>query len=122
MTPLYYTLKQCDEVTFANISMPYMKSYYSCLNRMIGEGYTDEFKPTVKGLQSKRTSRIYRPVEITIVNVFKFNGNANPADDVTMYIIETSDGNKGTLISSSSTYNENIVASMFLSEAEAVQG
>jgi len=117
-TPIYYTLQQCDKVTVENYTMPYMKSLYSCLNRMVGEGYTDDFQPTVKGLQSKTTNRIYRPHEIKIVNFFRFEGNSNPEDNVVMYIIETVDGTKGTLVNSYGLYNDK-VGSIFMLEAEA---
>jgi len=119
-TPIYYTLQQCDKVTVENYTMPYMKSLYSCLNRMVGEGYTDDFQPTVKGLQSKATNRIYRPHEIKIVNFFRFEGNSNPADNVVMYIIETVDGLKGTLVNSYGLYNDK-VGNLFMLEAENVE-
>ena len=35
-----------------NNSMPYMKSLASCLNRMINEGYTEDFKVTEQGLEA----------------------------------------------------------------------
>jgi hypothetical protein len=87
--PLYYTLKQCDEVTVANFSMPYIKSLYSCLNRVVGDGYTDEFKKDGQGIKSKKTNRVYFTGEVKIVNFFRFEGNTNPDDNVIMYIIET---------------------------------
>lgn len=104
--PIYYTLQQCDKVIVENATMPYMTSLHSCLNRMVGAGYSDVFKPTVKGLQSKKTDRIYRPQEIEIVNSFRFEGNTNPDDNVTMYIIETVDGLKGTLVNKADAFTE----------------
>jgi len=119
--PIYYTLQQCDKVTVENATMPYMKSLYSCLNRIIGDGYTDDFKPTLKGLQSKKTNRIYRPNEIKIVNFFRFEGNSNPDDNVIMYIIETVDGQKGTLVNSSASSNDQKLTSLFMLEGESMQ-
>ena len=55
--PLFYTLHQCDSVKIENTTMPYMTSLHSCLNRIVGDGYTDDFKPTVKGLQSTSVER-----------------------------------------------------------------
>ncbi len=119
--PIYYTLQQCDKVTVENITMPYMKSLYSCLNRMIGDGYTENFKPTTKGLLSNKTNRIYRPHEIKIVNSFRFEGNSNPEDNVVMYIIETSDGLKGTLVNSYGTFSDSITNNLFMQEAQDIQ-
>jgi len=114
--PIFYTLHQCDSVKIENTTMPYMTSLHSCLNRLVGDGYTDDFKPTVKGLQSKNTSRVYRPQEIKVVNFFRFEGNSNPADNAIMYIIETVDGQKGTLVNSYKP--ENQYASIFMREVE----
>jgi len=119
--PLYYTLKQCDEVTVENITMPYIKSLYSCLNRVIGDGYTDDFKQEGKGIMSKKTNRVYFQSEIKIVNFFRFEGNTNPDDNVIMYIIETADGLKGTLVNSYGTSSEHKAGSLFMSESDNVQ-
>jgi hypothetical protein len=114
--PIYYTLHQCDSVTIENSTMPYMTSLNSCLNRIIGDGYTDKFKPTVSGLQSKITNRVYKPQEVKVVSFFRFEGNTNPEDNAIMYIIETIDGVKGTLVNSYKTDNQ--YASLFMREVE----
>jgi len=119
--PLYYTLQQCDKVTMENSAMPYITSLYSCLNRVMGDGYTDDFKITAKGMQSTKTSRFYLPREIKIINSFRFEGNTNPDDNVIMYIIETADGLKGTLVKSYNASNENKVANPFIFEGEHIQ-
>jgi len=114
--PLFYTLHQCDSVKIENTTMPYMTSLHSCLNRIVGDGYTDDFKPTVKGLQSKNTNRVYKPQEVKVLNFFRFEGNSNPADNAILYIIETMDGQKGTLVNSYKP--ENQYASIFMREVE----
>jgi hypothetical protein len=114
--PLYYTLQQCDKVTVENATMPYMTSLYSCLNRMVGNGYSENFQPTVKGLQSKKTNRVYLPKEIRIVNFFRFEGNTNPGDNVTLYMIETADGCKGTVVNGYDSSNEQLFGNLFLSD------
>ncbi|MEJ7768173.1 MAG: hypothetical protein WKF89_10215 [Chitinophagaceae bacterium] len=114
--PLYYTLKQCDQVTVENITMPYITSLNSCLNRVKGDGYTDSFRQSGKGIQSKKTNRIYLPSEITVVNFFRFEGNTNPDDNVVMYMIETTDGNKGTLVNTYVSSNEPLSGKSFLYE------
>lgn len=100
MIPSFYTLEQCDQVTLENNTMPYVKSYYSCLNRVIGDGYSEEFQFSPRGIQSKRTKREYATGDFKIENLFRFEGSGNAADNVLMYMLETSDGLKGTLVSS----------------------
>jgi len=97
--PSFYTLEQCDRVTLQNNTMPYVKSYYSCLNRLIGDGYDEDFQFSPTGIQSKKTKRVYGPGEFKVINLFRFEGSGNEADNVLLYMLETSDGLKGTLIS-----------------------
>ena len=115
--PMYYTLHQCDSVTIENSTMPYMTSLNSCLNRIVGDGYTDAFKPTMKGLQSSITNRVYKPQEVKVISFFRFEGNTNPQDNAIMYIIETVDGLKGTLVNSYKP--ENQYANLFMREVES---
>jgi len=114
--PVFYTLHQCDSVKIENTTMPYMTSLHSCLNRIVGDGYTDDFKPTVKGLQSSTTNKVYKPQEVKVVSFFRFEGNSNPEDNAIMYIIETVDGQKGTLVNSYKP--ENQYANLFMREVE----
>jgi hypothetical protein len=119
--PLYYTLQQCDKVMVENTTMPYIKSLYSCLNRVMGDGYTDDFKLEGKGIQSIKTKKVYLPNEIKIINTFRFEGNTNPDDNAIMYIIETADGVKGTLVNSFSSGKDYKTGSLFLVESESIQ-
>jgi len=102
MIPSFYTLEQCDRVTLENNTMPYVKSYYSCLNRVIGDGYSEEFQFSPRGIQSIRTRREYAKGDFKVENLFRFEGSGNAKDNVLMYMLETSDGVKGTLISTGS--------------------
>jgi hypothetical protein len=117
--PIFYTLHQCDSVKLQNTTMPYMTSLNSCLNRLIGDGYTDSFQPTVKGLESKITRRVYRPQEVKVINFLKFEGNARQEDNVIMYIIETTDGQKGVLVNSYKP--ENQYGNLFIREVETTK-
>jgi len=87
-----------------NNTMPYMKSLSSCLAKLMEDGYTDDFKATEQGLKSLRTDRIYQPGEVNIVNFFRFEGVSNPDDMAILYVLEISDGLKGTLVDAYGTY------------------
>ena len=86
--------------------MPYMKSLSSCLNRMVVDGYTEDFKVTDTGLKSLRTDKVYFPREVNVVNYFRFEGNSDPDDNAILYIIETNDGSKGTLVDAYGIYSD----------------
>ena len=87
-------------------SMPYMKSLASCLNRMVSEGYTENFQITDEGLQAFNNHYNYKPEEVQVVNFFRFEGESDPADNAILYVIETKDGTKGTFVDSYGTYND----------------
>jgi hypothetical protein len=86
------------------ISPPDLKSLQACLARMIEKGYTDDFKATDEGLKSLRTDKVYTPEEVSIANFFRFEGASDPDDMSILYVIETSDGHKGTLVDAYGPY------------------
>jgi hypothetical protein len=79
-------------------SMPYMKSLASCLKKMITEGYTEDFKVTEEGLEAQNKHNSYPPEQVHIVNYFRFEGRSDPNDNAILYVIETNDGTRGTLV------------------------
>ena len=87
-------------------SVPYMKSLTSCLNKMVSEGYTEDFKVTEEGMKSLQSEKFYKPEEVKVVNFFRFEGASDPEDMSILYVIETSDGIKGTLIDAYGTYSD----------------
>jgi len=103
-----------------NNSMPYMKSLATCLNKMITEGYTEDFKITDQGLESLHKHNNYRPEQIQVVNFFRFEGESDPDDNAILYVIETDDGTKGTLIDAYGVYNDQQI-SRFMSDVENIQ-
>jgi len=74
-----------------------MKTLASVLNKIVKDGYEENFKVTDKGLQSLETEKIYKPDEVQVVNFFRFEGASDPSDSAILYIIETTDGAKGSL-------------------------
>ena len=103
-----------------NNSMPYMKSLATCLNRMITEGYTEDFKITDQGLESLNRHNQYKPEQIQIVNFFRFEGDSDPDDNAILYVIETNDGTKGTLVDAYGVYNDAKVT-RFMKDLETIQ-
>ncbi len=85
-------------------SQPYMKSLTACLEKMIAEGYTDDFKATPEGLKSLRTASVYQPSDVKILNFYRFEGTSDPDDMSILYVVETNDGLKGTLVDAYGTY------------------
>ena len=102
-----------------NNSMPYMKSLATCLSRMVSEGYTEDFTITDTGLFSLNQKRYYKPEEIQVVNFYRFEGESDPDDNAILYIIETTDGTKGTLLDAYGVYNDPAI-SQFMKQVQDI--
>jgi hypothetical protein len=92
-----------------NNSIPFMKSLATCLSTMIKRGYTENFHVNEQGLQSEHEHN-YSPEQVQTMNSFRFEGEADGDDKATIYVIETKDGTKGTLIDNPGIYRDSIVS------------
>jgi len=86
-----------------------MRTLVSCLNKLTSDGYTEDFKVSEMGLLSQQHEKIYQPSEVSIVNFYRFEGASDPADNSIIYVIETADGIKGTLIDAYGPYADPLV-------------
>ena len=86
--------------------MPYMKSLSSCVNKMVQDGYSADFKATEEGLYALDTQKIYYPKDVKVVNFYRFEGHSSPDDNAILYVIETTDGIKGTLVDAYGAYSD----------------
>lgn len=102
-----------------NNSMPFMRSLATCLHKMVKEGYTEDFQLTEKGLESLPNHNHYKPEQIQVVNFFRFEGESDPDDNAILYVIETQDGIKGTLIDAYGVYNDPKI-SKFMKDVEKI--
>lgn len=78
--------------------LPYLKSLAICLNKIRTTGYTAIFKKVAEGLQAIHNNIVYPPGAYKIINTFQFEAVSHPGQQAVMYMIETNDGLKGTLI------------------------
>ena len=103
-----------------NDLVPHMKSLSQVVNRMVLDGYTDDFKIEDAGLKSLKTERVYNPEDINVKNFFRFEGQSDPNDNTILYVIETNDGLKGTLVDAYGPYADEKL-SQFMNEVESFQ-
>lgn len=97
-----------------------MKSLSSCTNRMKEEGYKEDFQVNEDGLSTFDNSKNFKPEDVRIVNFYRFEGVSDPGDNTILYVIETNDGTKGTLVDGYGAYaDENV--SKFIVEVEKIQ-
>jgi hypothetical protein len=91
-----------------------MKTLASCINKLVLDGYTEDFKITEEGkLATHSDEHAYSPEEVHVVNFFRFEGASDPADSSILYAIETDDGKKGTLTDAYGPYAEPQVSKFF---------
>jgi hypothetical protein len=83
------------------------------------DGYTDSFKVTKQGLTSAAKDRSYTPEQVRVINFYRFEGESDPGDNSILYVIETHDGLKGTLIDAYGPYADAAV-NKFMGEVEEI--
>jgi hypothetical protein len=87
-----------------NNTVPELKSMTECVNKMVKDGYTNNFKATEEGLMSQETNEVFKPEQVKIINFFRFEGMSDPEDSSILYAIETDTGLKGTLADAYGAY------------------
>ncbi len=99
--------------------IPFMNTLTERVNKAVKNGYIDNMKMTKQGLYSAGKDKTYTPAEVKVIDFFRFEGQSDPADNAILYVIETTDGVKGTLIDAYGTYaDENI--NKFMTEVEEI--
>jgi len=101
-------------------SLPYLKSLSSCLTKVNRDGYTDDLKIENGLITSIQTGKSYYPHEIKVVNFFRFEGMSDPEDNAILFIIETKDSTKGTLVDSYGVYSDPEI-DQFMKAVENIQ-
>ena len=100
--------------------IPWLKNLSACVNQMKQEGYKEDFQVTEEGLVPFDKSATWSPAQVAIVSYYRFEGESDPGDNTVLYVIETDDGHKGTLVDGYGAYaDENV--SKFIVEIEKIQ-
>ncbi len=94
--------------------IPQMRTLKTCLDKMIEQGYVENFKAQDGGLKSLETEKVYTAHDLKVVNFYRFEGISNPDDNSILYVIEASDGAKGTLMDAYGAYADPAVAKLIV--------
>lgn len=108
-----------DHKTTGYLDKEEMTTMSSCTNRLMKEGYAENFTIKNVGLEAPSTNKLYTPVEVKINSFYRFEGESDPADNAIVYAIETVDGTKGLLIDSYGAYRSDKI-SKFVMEVEDI--
>ncbi len=101
------------------VEIPPMNTLTDRVNKEIKNGYTANLSVTRQGLYSSTNDKTYLPSQVSIKDFYRFEGESDPADSAIMYVIETADGLKGTLIDAYGAYAEENV-NKFIAEVEEI--
>jgi len=96
-----------------------MRDMRYCINKAINNGYTQDFKVNEKGLLSLQTEQVYNPDDVTVVDFYRFEGASDPDDNAILYVIETGNGSKGTLVDAYGVYADMQIG-RFLKQVENI--
>jgi hypothetical protein len=88
------------------INLPLMRDLTEHLDYAVKHGYDQSFQVTPEGLKSLTSSKLYMPEDLLIVNFFRYEGISDPEDNSILYIIETNDGARGTLVDAYGAYSD----------------
>jgi hypothetical protein len=97
-----------------------MQTLSEATNKAVEKGFTKSFKVVGKGLTTDNEEKFYSPEEVKISNFFRFEGYSDPMDNAILYLIETNDNVKGTLIDAYGAYAD-AKLSKFVHDVEDIQ-
>lgn len=89
-----------------------MENSYTSLSEAIKElqkeGFTADFNLCDAGVEHKHKKTIHPASALNVVRYYRFEGASNPEDNVVLYLIETTTGEKGLLLDAYGAYSGNV--------------
>jgi len=79
-------------------SDPNAKHELDFLSQYQNKGYTANFRVENNKLKSSENDSIFNPEQVKIVAEHRFEGMSNPSDNSILYVMQTNNGLKGTII------------------------
>jgi hypothetical protein len=79
-------------------AQPYLKSLTSCRNKVMQEGFTEDFTVAGKGLLAAASGRFYTTDALEVITCMHFKAKGKRNASAVLFVLQTSDGLKGTLV------------------------
>lgn len=76
------------------------------LERLREKGYGQELIVGNEGAYFQGHPTVYQPSSLTIIKVYRFEGESDPADMAVIYAIRADDGRVGYLLNAYGTYSD----------------
>lgn len=90
-----------------------LKSETDYISKYQELGYDNNYRITGNNLVASRNDEKYDPTHVHIVAQHRFEGMSNPSDMSILYVIETRDGGKGTVLANYSPASDTAIAEFF---------
>lgn len=100
--------------------MPHLRTLTYLLEKEVANGYKENFLVTELGMTTSDGKKIYSPEQVDIVNFYRFEGMSDADDNSILYIIETDDKTKGTLVDAYGA-NSDTTKTEFILEIEKIK-
>ena len=97
-----------------------MKTLTECINVITKRGYKTNFLALNDNKIKGEREKPYKPYDVKITNFYRFEGDSDPGDSSILYVIETSDGDKGYLTNAYGPYADTKV-STFIDTVEEIE-
>ena len=95
-------------------------SVLDAINKLKERGYGEDFMQKEGMLCTFNScSRLYEPSEVTLVEFHRLEGPSNPDDMSIVYVIETKDGVKGTIVNAYGAYSDPKINAFFKNVTKA---
>ncbi|HEX2869544.1 MAG TPA: hypothetical protein VHO03_21045 [Ignavibacteriales bacterium] len=88
-----------------NKGQEHMFTLSQTINHLRDKGYTKDFQMTDLGMACKETHEVFKPEEITIERVYRFEGESNPDDMSVIYLMKADSGTKGLFVDAYGAYS-----------------
>lgn len=76
------------------------------MERLREKGHGRELIIESEGAHFEEQSTVYQPSALTIIKVYRFEGESDPADMSVIYAIRADDGQRGYLLNAYGTYSD----------------
>ncbi len=87
---------------FAKHELNYIRRYEAL-------GFTDQYRIVEDQLENLDTKNRYHPKDVSILKEHRYEGMSNPSDTSLLYVIETVDGSKGTILANYGANADNAI-------------
>lgn len=87
-------------------NMGAMSTLTEVLEKLKARGMDNELRLSDHG-KLQGMNNVYKPEDLTIIKIFRFEGMSDPADNSAIYLIRDKEGNTGYVMDSYGIYSDN---------------